>query len=248
MIKVKIEENYESLRKYIDEIPVRFNDLGNVVIARRNVIREDVVMGTRLVIKSYRRIYLPNRIRYTFFSPSKAQRAFDYARELLSRGFKTPHPVAYIEVTRGGLIRESYFVSEFIEHQPLEGMDESMLSDDNLIRELAAYTFNLHRNNIYHPDYNVGNIMLKRVGSEWDFALVDINRMKFGAVSFRRGLKNMVTLGLPVAKLAPLVLTYTALRNEDEIVGLNCFFRFKNAELSRRKRKQRIKNFFKGTK
>lgn len=249
MVKIKIAQSYEYLRKYIENIPAEFNTLGTVLESRRNVIREDTVLNTKLVIKSYRRIYLPNRIRYTFFAPSKAQRAFDYGTRLLAQGFITPAPIAYIEITEGGLISESYFVSAFINHEPLNSItDWSAIPADHLVRELAAYTFKLHRNEIYHPDYSMGNILYKHVGNTWEFALVDINRMKFGPVSFKKGIRNMVTLGLPVDQLAPLAGAYGRMWKADEVMSMALFFKFKHIELTRRARKKSLKSMVRGLK
>src|SRR6478735_11735029 len=98
MVKIVLNPHFEHLRKYVEEIPTQMELRGSVMESGRNLIKQDHVAGVHLVIKSYRRIYLPNKVRYSFFYPSKAQRAYDYAQRLIENGFNTPVPIAYIEV------------------------------------------------------------------------------------------------------------------------------------------------------
>lgn len=242
MKKIIIHPKYEFLRQYIVDIPENFDSLGTVMESRRNIIREDCVFGTRLVIKSFRRIYLTNRIRYSFFYPSKAQRAFDYAKILLDKGFNTPFPIAYIEVKPYGLINQSFFISEYTDFQPLQMVsDWGSFITSELILELARYTFRLHQNNIYHIDYTLGNILFKLIDNQYQFALVDNNRMNFGPVSYEKGIKNLVKLGLPVEHLTLIAKEYARLGKADEIISLERLFPYKRSELWRRQIKQSLK-------
>ncbi len=110
--------------------------------------------------------------------------------------------------------------------------------------ELARFTYDLHTKHIYHVDYNVGNILYAAENGRITFSLIDNNRMRFGAVSFKRGIRNLVLLGLPVDQITTLAEEYTRLRNVNVYVGLALFFRYKRDEVLRRERKQRIKAFF----
>ena len=64
-----------------------------------------------LCIKRFRRPLLVNRIAYTFFRPTKAQRAYENALILESKGINTPTAVAYIIRSQMGLIADSYLVT-----------------------------------------------------------------------------------------------------------------------------------------
>ena len=245
MVKIVLNPNYEHLREYIASIPEQFENRGSVLATGRNLIKEDIVQGQRLVIKSYRRIYLPNIIRYSFFYPSKAQRAYDYARVLLDNGFNTPEPFAYIEVKKMGLIRQSYFVCAFTTDTSLLQMKEQgLVPPANLMPELARFTYELHTKRIYHVDYNVGNILYAEENGRIKFSLIDNNRMRFGAVSFKSGIRNLVLLGLSVDQITTLAEEYTRLRNVNVYVGLALFFKYKRDEVLRRARKHKIKAFF----
>lgn len=244
--EIFIDPDYIHLEEYVRAIPDRFEELGRVIHNDRNILRHDESGNVALVIKSYRRIYLPNRIRYTYFYPSKARRAFDYARLLLDKGFITPKPIAYIECKNNLLLTESYFVSEYTEFQPLKYISELPAEEqEELLDELAAFTYRLHLNHIYHGDYSVGNILFKRIDGRFEFSLVDNNRMKFGPVSFSRGVRTMGRLGLPAEQLVTIGKLYGRLWDIDEIVVMERLFHYqknmRNANSLKRSGKQLLR-------
>jgi hypothetical protein len=221
---IVVHPKYNFLKEYIEQIPNQFDDLQNVLYNQRNVIKSDEVLGTKLVIKSYRRIYLPNRIRYSFFYPSKAERAYSYGLQLLSKGFTTPHPIAYIERSKFGLLTKSYFISEYTDYQPLFSVQPD--HENELIKELAKYTFNLHRSGIYHIDYSSGNILFKRSQGHFEFSLIDNNRMKFGNFGYSDRLKNFLRLKLSNVQLIEIAQEYARLEKRDEMKTIERLFRY----------------------
>lgn len=228
--KIVIDPDYRYLEDYIRTIPDNFDSLGKVIHNDRNVLRHDEVDNVGLVVKSYRRIYLPNRIRYTYFYPSKAQRAFDYARMLLDNGFITPRPIAYIECTNNLLLTQSYFISEYTDFQPLRMIHELPDHEQHeLLEEFSGFTYRLHLHHIYHGDYSVGNILFKKINGRYEFSLVDNNRMKFGPVSLVRGVRTMGRLGLPAEQLVAIGAMYGHLWNVDEIVVIERLFHFQKS-------------------
>lgn len=242
MKKVIVAPEYDFLRDYIEDIPGRFHSIGTVLHAKRNTIREDYIKGTRLVIKSFGGIYLANRIRYTYFYPSKAQRAFENAKILLQKGFNTPRPIAYIEITRNGLIDQMYFICEFTDFQPLNVINE--ISAEKclpLLLEIAQHTFRLHQNNIYHIDYSSGNILFRNNNNKYELALIDNNRMKFGSITFEKGIRNFVRLDLPVDHLTLIAKEYSRLWNVAESTGIQLLFHYKGNYSRRRLRKKSLK-------
>jgi len=249
MKKIIINPDYEYLRNYLESVPKNFNSMGKILEARRNVIREDTIQGVTLVIKSFKRIYLTNRIRYSFFGPSKAQRAFDNATILLKNGFNTPMPIAYIEDKPMGLMKEIYFVSEYTDYESLEtifkpfekGVIVPLATTKELVKQIARYTFDLHKKNIFHFDYTLGNILYKKKGDEYEFALIDNNRMKFGPVPYEKGIRNLVRLLLPAEQLELVAKEYAKLWNEDGAHSYEQLLFHRSKEF----RKNRVKKFFK---
>lgn len=249
MKKVVIDPSYNFLREYIEDIPRKFDSIGTVLHSKRNIIREDCVKGTRLVIKSFRHIYLTNRIRYTYFYPSKAQRAFENAGILLRKGFNTPRPIAYVEVKRNGLIDQMFFICEHTDFQSLDLITEiSFEMSLKLVRQIARHTFRLHQNNIYHGDYSVGNILFKASNNKYELALIDNNRMHFGDITFEKGIRNFERLGLPVEHLTLIAKEYARQWNVDEVIGMERLFLYKRNQWRKTQIKESLKNSLSGFK
>jgi hypothetical protein len=230
MTKVVVHPDYRHLEDYVREIPERFHSLGKIIHKDRNILRRDEIADTSLVIKSYGRIYLPNRIRYTYFYPSKAQRAYDYANVLLENGFRTPQPIAYIECFERGLLTNSYFICEYTDFQPLKTIRSlPSYEQTTLLEDLATFTYRLHQSHIYHGDYSIGNILYKRIDDRYEFSLVDNNRMRFGPINFERGIRTMGRLGLPAEQLVAIGKMYGRLSNVDEIVVMERLFHYQRS-------------------
>ncbi len=240
--QIVINPTFEYLRSYIERIPENFDSLGHVIEDKRNVLRKDWVDEMPIVLKSFRRIYLTNKIRYSFFHPSKAERAFDHAMILRHNGFNSPTPIAYIEVKSFGLISQSYFIAEYTDFEPLQTVTDWHNVDGQLWEGLVNYTYQLHQNNIYPIDYTLGNILYKKIDGKFQFTLVDTNRMNFGPVSVEAGIRNFVRLGLPVETLTWLAKEYARLRHIDEIRSLERLFHYKRNEVEGRRMKQHLKN------
>ncbi|MEJ7644680.1 MAG: lipopolysaccharide kinase InaA family protein [Chryseolinea sp.] len=242
MTKIIINPEFEFLGDFLADLPHRFNSLGILLHAHRNIIREDTVKGVRLVVKSFKRIYLPNKIRYTYFYPSKAQRAYDNAHVLLSNGFNTPRPLAYLEIVKRGLIDEMFFVSEYTDFASLEKIHKDpAIATPELLMAFAAFTFSLHRNNIYHVDYNLGNILTNFVNGEYQFALIDNNRMLFKSIGFNEGIGNFVRLGLSSDQLTIIGKEYARLWKVDESIGIRLLFEKKLAQSRKFERNRSMK-------
>ena len=110
-MKTVINPTYNALSSFINRIPYIFDQEGALVFTARNQLKSYTVEGVDLIVKRYKRPHLINRIAYTFFRPSKAKRAYEYALRLLELGIDTPMPIAYIEQKIAGLLSYSFFVS-----------------------------------------------------------------------------------------------------------------------------------------
>lgn len=173
-----------------------FDKEGEVVHAGRNTIKTFPLNGQRINIKRYRVPNFVNRVMYTFFRKSKGYRAFSYPERVLRAGFETPKPIAYVEKRKIGLIHYSYFVSEQCPYSRrfYEFGDADINECKDVVRAFAAFTAGLHEAGIYHRDYSPGNILFDKVGEEWHFSIVDINRMEFGKVDLVKGCANFARL------------------------------------------------------
>jgi RIO-like serine/threonine protein kinase len=244
-IHIELAPQYEFLRQYIEEIPAKFNSLGVTIHKARNIIHVDKAKNVRLVIKSYQGIYLFNRFVYANLLPSKAKRAFKYARLLIDKGFRIPEPVAYIECVDNLMMKESYFISTYTDYRPLKDILD-MPGDEAraVLSSLAKYTYQLHQNNIFHQDYSIGNILFKQDGDAYAFTLIDNNRMTFGAHSFDYRMKNLRRLDLPLTMLAYLCQHYAQVSGENELFALSALLNYRKQRSMRIYRKERMKQAF----
>ena len=154
------------------------------------------VDGLDINVKRYTIPPLINRIAYAFFRPSKGKRAFVYPEKLLEKGFETPCPIAYIEETKMGLIGHSYFMSiqSPYRYNFCQFGNADIKSCEDVVTAFAEFTARLHEAGILHLDYSPGNILYDKIGEEYHFSLVDINRMHFGEVDIKKGCANFARL------------------------------------------------------
>lgn len=200
-MKVIINPQYNDIKDFVYSIPTIFTTEGEMLYdGARNKLKVFQAGGRAINVKSYRVPIFINRIIYTFFRKSKAERSYRYAQHLLSEGFLTPSPVAYIEMKEGGLLSKSYYISL---HTPMQGNlrildyeNEEMPSDEKcaIATAFGKYTAQLHKKGILHTDYSPGNILYEEVDGSYRFSLVDINRMRFGSVPKLLGLRNFSRL------------------------------------------------------
>ncbi len=143
-----------------------------------------------LNLKAYCVPNIVNRVAYRYMRASKARRAFENATRLIAMGINTARPVAFVE-ERGVLFGRSFFVSEQLgdEWKLTRGM-ERWDDFDSVADALAAYMANLHSLGVWMKDFTPGNVLIRRNGAKYDFALIDINRMEFGVKSHSKLMTN----------------------------------------------------------
>ena len=155
------------------------------------------------------------RIDYTFFRPSKAARAYKFAKVLLEKNVNTPKEAAYIEMGCKLLFKQGYFIS-------LECGDENLRKletpdfDKKLASEFAAYLVELHEKDIFHGDLNLGNILYHiDENGKYIFTLIDINRSSFKPLSKKDCFINMQRITHDHKLLEYIVREYAPLRGWD---------------------------------
>ncbi len=196
MFKTLINPKYKNLTSFVESIPSIFDKTGEVIYTGRNLIKVFNVDGAIVNVKRYAIPIFPNRVIYSFFRDPKGLRAYNYPLILAEKGIKTPEPIAYIEERRFGLIRESYFISVQSSYSSklYEIGDLEVDKIEDLATQLALFTSDMHRKGVYHKDYSPGNILCGIKDGKYDFSLVDINRMRFGAVTLEEGCANFARL------------------------------------------------------
>ncbi|MBR6806428.1 MAG: hypothetical protein IKM47_07970 [Bacteroidaceae bacterium] len=220
-MKIKIHKKHESIAAELKKIPNRQYKSIRTFRNKRNTVELADINGTTFVIKRYKVPNIFNRIAYTCFRKSKAQRAYEYALKIMRCGISTPFPVAYIETSRGGLFHTGYFISEYIPYPTLDTWREQKHSEEEnkkLTEDFINFTIDLHEKGILPLDYNPGNIFYHKdeESGEYRFALTDINRAKFGRLSrYKDTMHSFEQLGLPTQELYRILEKYCKQRNLD---------------------------------
>jgi len=248
-MKFVLNPKYENLRNFIEKIPITFYKQGNIIQAKRNLIKSWNINDLNLNIKCYHKPIFINRIVYSYFRNTKASKAYKNAFLLLEKGFNTPEPIAYIEQYKNGLLTLSYFISmqltqvhEIREYYFTKGIK----SEIPILTAFAHYTAQLHDNEILHLDYSPGNILITGdKPDKYDFSLVDINRMKFGKVDIRNGCRNFCRLFEYDEAAVFIAKEYAKSRNLNEQECIKLVLKYKHAFERKKKRKSRLKRFFK---
>jgi serine/threonine protein kinase len=246
-MKVEVNPKYSFLETFIEVLPNLFEKEGELLYKARNVLKLFEVDGYVLNVKKYKKPIIFNRFAYTFLRKSKACRAFENALHLLNLGFDTPEPVAFIELKTGGLLRESYFISlqcpykrlfrEFADNKPLEGRE-------SVPEVFGQYAARLHQAGILHKDLSIGNILFEIDNDGVRFSLVDLNRMRFGSISPKMGLKNFERLRGNFHFFELLAKGYTTLQPIDPKKCLDLMLHFQKINERHFQRKSKRKRFF----
>lgn len=183
-MKYKINDAFAgntAIEDFVRLLPATFDDGGQTLYADRNVIKSFDVGGMELVVKRFRRPNIVQRLVYTFFRSSKARRAFLSGGTLRERGVQTPLNVAYVEVRRGMLFSDGFYVTDRDNAPPIAGaLNDAEQFDRTMAADFACFAARLHENGILHHDLNSTNVLYHPLpDGHYTFSLIDINRMKF---------------------------------------------------------------------
>lgn len=163
---------------------------------QRNKIKLFELEGKTINIKSFKIPHLINKIAYKYFRKSKARRSFEYATILLKKGIGTPQPIAFFENYDFVGLKDSYYVSEHLQcdltYRELVEIPD-FPDNENILRQFTRFSFDLHEKGIEFLDHSPGNTLIKKTAEgDYDFFLVDLNRMNFhDNMDFDSRMKNL---------------------------------------------------------
>ncbi|PZW40542.1 lipopolysaccharide kinase (Kdo/WaaP) family protein [Mesonia algae] len=163
----------------------------------RNVIKLFEINNAVVNVKSFKIPNLINQIAYRFFRKSKAQRSFEYAQHLEKLNIGTPKPIAYFEESTLLFFKSSYYVSEHLDcdltYRELT-RDLNFPHHEEILRAFTRFTYQLHEHNVLFLDHSPGNTLIKLNDGDYQFYLVDLNRMNFKSLSLEERIKNFARL------------------------------------------------------
>ena len=230
---ITVNSNFKEKKDAILKIIANFSTSGFLFgDGQRNKIKLFELDEKTINVKSFKIPNVINQVAYKYFRKSKARRSFEYANNLLNKGIGTPQPVAYAEDFTVFGIKESYYISEHLESD-LTFRELVQIPDfpdhENILRQFAQFTFDLHQKGIEFLDHSPGNTLIKKVfDNQYDFFLVDLNRMNFhDSMDFNRRMKNFSRLTPKKEMISIMSNEYSKLfgsKSEDEIFEKMWFF------------------------
>ena len=237
--KFILNEEFKKFEYFLCNIKQFFKENSNTIHKARNELKVIEHENQKLVVKYFKIPYFINKIVYTFFKKSKAQKSYEYALKI--KDF-TQKPIGFIEFYKFGLLDESYFVSEkfdydFTIREPL--LDINFPNKNEIFKAFAQFTFDLHENEIYHLDYSPGNILIKKENDKFIFKIVDINRMKFLNMDLEKRAKNFSKLWAKDEDLEFIAKEYAKIyeKNNEEFISKTISFSKKHKAVKNFKKK-----------
>lgn len=220
-VELFVNPDYSHLSAFIKHIPEDFGKTGKVLHTGRNELRVIECDGVKLVAKSFNKITLANRLIFAASRWSKANKTYNNAIKLINRKISTPAPVAYINIYNKGLLVNCYYICLFSEYRSVEELFLLPITEaEEGLKAFAHYTVGLYKAGVYHGDYNLSNVLYQQSGHNFDFTLIDINRMQFRSYSKKRGLHSLRRLQLPIEKLSIVVAEFARESNADTLKTL----------------------------
>jgi len=168
---------------------VKSEEEGLIFAGRHRVVQISFLVGEidlKIAIKAFGKQGKP-KDRFDQKRGSKAARSFAAAKFLLEREVGTPEPLGYFERWEGAVLKESYYLSTYVEglssfkdklvtiYQEQPECDQLM----SLLTHVSAAIRKMHDAGFWHRDLGNQNIELEPVeeGEEWGKVhFIDLNR------------------------------------------------------------------------
>ena len=187
--RLRIAEPYRAFGDQIARLPQSLDHCGVTLHSGRNLVKRLSITtpegeSIQVVVKAFAVPARPRGFIYAHLRSSKALRCMSNATRLLEKGVDTPDPIACIEFHEFGCLRRSHYVSRYWHHDYdltallYRGASRGQQTHA-LLEHLAAFTAAQHDLGVMHLDYNPGNILVRARRDGFDFALVDLNRLRF---------------------------------------------------------------------
>lgn len=244
---LRLNRGYEKFENEIVEFIQFFDTKGeDFVIGQRNQIKLFDFNNQKINIKSFKVPHLINKIAYKYFRKSKAKRSYEFANKLLELGVGTPKPIAYAEFSSIIGLEKSFYISEQLQcdltYRELVEIPD-FPDRENILRQFTRFSFDLHEKGIEFLDHSPGNTLIKKnAEGNYDFFLVDLNRMEFHkTMSFEMRMKNLCRLTPLEEMVAVMSNEYAKLYSESEERIFELLWKYTSDFQEKFYRKKRLK-------
>lgn len=250
MRKIELSVFFSTIQESdINDIIKAFNAsndyMGN---PNRNLIKKVNYKSLHLNVKAFKLPHLLNQVVYGYIRKSKACRSFQYANKLLEYNIGTPKPLVYIEHKNVLGLRESYYISENITYDLTYRelvTEPNFPNHESILRAFTRFTFDLHEKGVNFLDHSPGNTLIISRVNEYDFYLVDLNRMKFQKMSFQDRMQNFSRLTPKKEMVEVMSDEYAKISGLDFEIVFSTMWQLTEEFQEKFHRKQRLKKQFK---
>lgn len=221
-MRITIHPKYKNQEEAILQLVKTFFGEGDLVVkGSRNIIKTNFLGSEKVSIKFFQKPGIFKSLIYSFFRSTKAKRSFDYANYLLEHGIPTPFPVAFIEErSPSGLLWESFYICHQLEYDfTIRELIHDPLFPERkeILEQFTDFTFKMHEANVNFLDHSPGNTLIVNKGnSQYDFFLVDLNRMKFENLSIEQRMDNFKKMWLSKGMVPIIAKKYAQLSQQPE--------------------------------
>lgn len=196
--KFNINPAFTSIKNEVLDFILHFPNQGvQLYKGSRNELKFKKIGDIQVNIKHFKTPHVINRLAYHYLRKSKAERSFLYASKLQEMGIGTPQPIAFQDNYSLFGTQDSYYASEHIEadfsFRELENLKDISLRN-KILQAFTKFTFSMHEHNVYFKDHSRGNTLMKKIGEEYRFYLVDLNRMQFKSLTTKERIQNFERL------------------------------------------------------
>ena len=201
-MRITIHPSYKNQEEAILQLVKAFFEEGDLIVkGSRNIIKSNLLGSEKVNIKFFKKPGFIKSIIYSFFRSTKAKRSYDYANYLLKHKILTPFPIAFIEErTAMRLLGNSFYLSSHINYDFTirELIHDPLFPERNdILEQFTEFTFNLHEADVNFLDHSPGNTLIINNGNKnYDFYLIDLNRMKFEKLSIKKRMDNFKKMWL----------------------------------------------------
>lgn len=244
-MQIVILQKYQASRVFALEIPTIFDTDGETIYQGRNTVKRFMNGSDEWIVKRFKRPNIIQRIIYTFIKKSKAERAYLYAQELQAKGINTPEGIAFIEETKHGLLRDTYFISTPCNDPTVyPTLGGSNNYDQHFADSLSAFFVYMHDKGFLHGDPNLNNILFhKDEEGNFQFVVIDTNRSVFkSSPTMQECLHNLMRVTHNRVLLRYITQQYAIRRKWDVEKCIHTVI----SALDKFERKRRIKQIMKG--
>jgi tRNA A-37 threonylcarbamoyl transferase component Bud32 len=241
---MNIQYCHSEYRDFILDIKRYFDNSKDILFNKRNIIKIVKINDKKFVVKSFKKPNLLNQYVYKFFRDSKAKRSYINSLKLLKLGVNIPKPIGFTEYSTLFTLQQSYFVSEFYNYdfEIRDVLNNKNFEDrEQILKEFVYFSFDLHQKGVYHIDYSPGNVLIKKLENNYEFTIVDLNRLKFVNFTNELRFKNLSRFSTTFYDLKLIANEYAKIANIDVDYANKSLLKYHNRHQAYIKRKKLVK-------